>query len=426
MKAGDRLTLTIEKPAAGGRMIAREAGAIVLVAGAIPGETVDAEIQKVQRGTVWAETVGVRDASPDRVESTGDPSCGGSVFAHIRYERQLALKRDIIRDALAHIGRMAWPEQLPVQGSPLDGYRMRARLHVKGSRIGFFREGTHELCDPAATRQLLPATLDAIEQLEEALRSLPQTPVVNVEVAENCPADQRALHLELAPDADPSRLGSLPTISGVTGMSCGHAHSHRSLVLSGSSVVTDQISVPASRGPFFVTLARQAHAFFQGNRFLLADLIACVVNEVPNGHVLDLYAGVGLFSAALAAQGGGRVVTAIEGDRTAADDLKKNAAAAGGTITARHQTVETFLAVERPPQVGTVIVDPPRTGLSKEALRSAIALRAPRVVYVSCDVATFARDARTLVDAGYALRSLRAFDLFPNTAHVESMAVFDR
>jgi tRNA/tmRNA/rRNA uracil-C5-methylase (TrmA/RlmC/RlmD family) len=134
---------------------------------------------------------------------------------------------------------------------------------------------------------------------------------------------------------------------------------------------------------------------------------------------------VGLFSAALAVRGGGEVI-AIEGDRTSADDLKTNAATAGGTITARHQSVETFLAVERPTGIGTIIVDPPRTGMSKDALSGAMALGARRIVYVSCDIATLARDARKLVDAGYRLTSLRAFDLFPNTAHVESLAVFDR
>lgn len=423
MTPGDQLTLTIEKPAAGGRMIARHEGAVVLVSAAIPGETVAATVEKVQRGTVWARTTRVIDPSPDRIEPDGDWSCGGSVFAHVRYQRQLALKADIIRDAFTRIGRMPAPDSLPVTGSPIDGYRMRARLHVVRGRIGFFREGTHVLCDPAPTRQLLPSTIDALARLTVALQRLPRGEVAEVEVSENCAADERAFHLELAPDADPSRLGSLAAIEGVTGVSCGHALNPHVLVLSGSPIIADTISVPLASGPIAVTLSRHAHSFFQGNRFLLADLIGAVVDAVPSGRVLDLYAGVGLFSAALAARGRGDV-TAIEGDRTAADDLERNVARAGGTISARHQSVETYLATDPPAGIETVVVDPPRTGMSKQALAGALALGAGRMVYVSCDVATLARDARTLVDAGYALTSVRAFDLFPNTAHVETLAVF--
>jgi 23S rRNA (uracil1939-C5)-methyltransferase len=118
------------------------------------------------------------------------------------------------------------------------------------------------------------------------------------------------------------------------------------------------------------------------------------------------------------------LVTAVEGDRVAADDLAANASLTDGAVTAVHQSVETFTAVRSNPDV--VIVDPPRTGMSKEALASVVRLRAARVVYVSCDVATLARDARRLVDSGYAITRADAFDLFPNTPHVETVVVFDR
>jgi tRNA/tmRNA/rRNA uracil-C5-methylase (TrmA/RlmC/RlmD family) len=124
-------------------------------------------------------------------------------------------------------------------------------------------------------------------------------------------------------------------------------------------------------------------------------------------------------------RGGGQVV-AVEGDRRAADDLETNAAAFGDALSVRHQSVETFLAVAAPADARTVIVDPPRTGVSKEALTRLVGLNATRVVYVSCDVATLARDARLIVDSGYRLADIRAFDLFPNTAHVETLAIFDR
>jgi 23S rRNA (uracil1939-C5)-methyltransferase len=425
MTSGDRLQVTIEKPAAGGRMIARHNGAVVLVAGAIPGEVVEVAVEKVQRGTAWARTLRVIEPSSDRVPVDGDWACGGNVLSHVRYERQLVLKREIVRDGLKRIGRLAPPEEIPVVASPLDGYRMRARLHVLDGKMGFFREGTHQLCDAASTRQLLPSTLQAVDALRDALGPAAASAVAQVELSENCPADQRAFHLVLQENADPSPLRTLRELPGVSGVSYGSSMGGRAMSLIGSPQVSDTLTVATSAGEGAFMLTRHAHAFFQANRFLLNTLVAAVIESVPPGRVLDLYAGVGLFSVALASRGGTRI-TAIEGDRTSAHDLKVNAAPLGGAVEARHQPVEAFLDSTTLPDLETIIVDPPRTGMSKEALTGAIRLRAARLVYVSCDVATLARDARTLVDAGYRLMTLRAFDLFPNTAHIENLAVFDR
>jgi 23S rRNA (uracil1939-C5)-methyltransferase len=144
-----------------------------------------------------------------------------------------------------------------------------------------------------------------------------------------------------------------------------------------------------------------------------------LIDQAP---VLDLYAGVGLFSVAAAAAGRGPVV-AVEGDRFSAADLRRNAE--GQAITVHTGAVEAYLDHARGAHA-TVIVDPPRTGMSKEATAGVLKLRAPRVVYVSCDIATLARDARLLLDAGYRITSAQAFDLFPNTAHVETLISFAR
>jgi tRNA/tmRNA/rRNA uracil-C5-methylase (TrmA/RlmC/RlmD family) len=422
MNHGDRLRLRIDKPAAGGRMIGRHDGAVVLVSGAIPGELVDVEVEKVQRATAWARTVNVVEPSADRLTVEDDWTCGGGVLSHIRYSRQTDLKREIIQDALYRIGRMTPPDVVDVTPSPLDGYRMRARLHVVDRRIGFFREGTHELCDAGRTRQLLPSTMTAIRRLEETLDAQGVPGIIEVELSENCAADERAIHLVLGPGADSSQVGSLAVVPGVTGVSCGPSAGSRPLEVWGKTHVTDTIHIQGAAGTFDVTITRHVHAFFQGNRFLLAPLVSAVAAAVPAGRVLDLYAGVGLFAVALARRGDTRV-TAIEGDRTAARDLKANAARTPGAIEASHQAVEAFVG-SRSRTFDTIIVDPPRTGMSKEALNGAIRLRASRIAYISCDVATFARDARTLVDAGYRLSTLQAFDLFPNTAHVETVATF--
>lgn len=426
MTPGERFTVAIEKPAAGGRMIARHDRAVVLVSAAIPGEEVEVEVERVQRGTAWARTIRVMAPSPDRITPVGDWTCGGNVLAHVRYPRQLALKRDIVRDAFVRIGRLTVPEDLPVAASPVDGYRMRARLHVADGRIGFFREGTHEVCDAAPTGQLLPETVDVLRELAARVRSARAADIEGVELSENCPADGRAVHLLLRERARAVPALASERVAGVTGMSCSGGHRFGTRTLWGSPEVTDTLAVPSGEGALTVTLTRHVRAFFQGNRFQLVPLVAAVTSAVPPGRVLDLYAGVGLFSVALAARGDTTVV-AVEGDRTAALDLTRNAAAATGEIVARMEPVESFLAeagAAAPPD--TVLVDPPRTGLSREAVRGVLSVQAARVVYVSCDVATLARDARVLVDAGYRLGDVRSLDLFPNTAHVETVAVFDR
>jgi len=395
-------------------MIARHDGAIVFVAGAIPGEVVEAEIEKVQRGTAWAMTRQVLEPSPDRIEGAPDGACGGSVFAHIAYERQRTLKAAIIEDTCRRLGRIALDTPVEVTGSPLDGYRMRARLHLRAGRVGFFREGSHSLCDARATRQLRDDSMDVIESLGQSLSAIDRPTVSEIELSENVAADERAVHLELVPDADPSRLATVSKIDGLTGATCAPADHPRTLELWGSPFVTDRIGGAA--------LARHARSFFQGNRFLLDALIDHVLDGIGEAPILDLYAGVGLFSVAAAAAGKGRV-TAVEGDPFSAADLKRNAA--GRDITAAVGAVETYLA-HSSGTFGTAIVDPPRTGMSKAATAGVIALGAPRLIYVSCDIATLARDARLLLDAGYRLDGMRAFDLFPNTAHVETVIFFAR
>ncbi len=411
MNRGERLRLTIERPAAGGRMIARHDGAVVFVSGAIPGEVVDAEIEKVQRGTAWAATREVVERSPDRVDGAPDGACGGSVFAHIAYERQRQLKSAIVDDAFRRIGRITLESPVEVVASPVNGYRMRARLHVRNGRIGFFREGTHSLCEAAPTGQLRDDTIEVIRRLELSLAGEPRPQVGDIEIAENIDASERAVHLELLPDGDASRLAAVTQVEGVAGASCARPESARTMELFGSTTVTDQI--------LGVRLERHVRSFFQGNRYLLAPFVESVLQHLGRGSLVDLYAGVGLFSLTAQAAGAGPI-TAVEGDLFAARDLKRNAK---GEITVVEMPVERFRARGK---TAAVIVDPPRTGMSKDALARAIELNAPSLVYVSCDVATLARDSRVLLDAGYRITSARAFDLFPNTAHVETVIAFSR
>jgi 23S rRNA (uracil1939-C5)-methyltransferase len=416
------LTLDIEKPAAGGRMLARHQGQVVLVSGAIPGERVTARLGPREKGVAFAETVDVLSPSPDRRPVGSDPRCGGNVLAHIEYARQLTLKGEIIRDAFGRIGRYQLGETPVVVGSPERGYRMRARLHCRDGRIGFYLEGTHQLCDASATGQLLPSTANWIDTAREALSTHSLSGLAALELAENIHGDQRACHLELHAGVDPRRFTALAP--GLVGLSAERADRPGVARLAGTPLISDTIRAGGDDA-CTLRLQRDVRVFFQGNRFLIERLVRHVVGLVQPGPVVDLYAGVGLFGLSLAALGRD-AITVVEGEPVSATDLAANAAPLGDRVTVARSSVERFLTLAaRPDHTRTsFIVDPPRTGLSKEAIAGVIELRPPQVVYVSCDVATLARDARLLLEAGYRLERLDGLDMFPNTAHVESIAVF--
>jgi 23S rRNA (uracil1939-C5)-methyltransferase len=396
-------------------MIARHEGQVVLVAGAIPGERVQARLARVTKSVAHAEVVAIEEPSPDRRAVSGDPLCGGCLYSHIGYARQLAIKSDVIGDAFRRIGHIELAVPVGVAPSPEDGYRMRARLHVRGSRFGFFREGTHDLCDARTTRQLLPATMDALERLMAAVRSTGPGVVREIELSENLDASERVAHLDTSEALDPRLVDKLLSVDGFTA----------------GPYVTDAVTI----GDASLKLRRHVQSFFQGNRYLLRDLVAHVIDRVPiDSPVLDLYAGVGLFAVAAAVIRGARV-TAVEGDARAAADLQANGQAIGGTMTTVRAPVESVagtgagifsLSAVPDMKAGTVIVDPPRTGMSREALDAVLRVNAARLIYVSCDAATLARDARRIVDAGHTIERAGAFDMFPNTPHVETVIVFRR
>jgi 23S rRNA (uracil1939-C5)-methyltransferase len=424
---GQQVELTIEKPAAGGRMIARHLGQVVLVRGAIPGERVKAWIEKAEKRMAYAVTREVVEPSPDRRPAGDDPLCGGALYSHVAYERQLSIKSDVIRDAFARVGRHPIERPVEVAGSPEAGYRMRARFHVHGARVGFYREGTHQLCDAARTQQLRAEAVAAAAVLAAALDREAGGAIASIAISENMAGEERAAHVELLPRAaiTDEALQRAAAEAGLLGVSAVDPATGRTLT-AGTPIVADPLRAVTGGRVAEGTLRRHAEAFFQGNRFLLDALVTAVADAVPHeGEVVDLYAGVGLFSVALAAMG--RLeVTAIEGDRASGADLRENARPHEPRLHVRVTRVESFLASRRGAPPATVIIDPPRTGLSKEAGDAVIRLSPARLVYVSCDPPTLARDARRLLDAGYRIESLRAFDLFPNTPHVESLAVFIR
>jgi 23S rRNA (uracil1939-C5)-methyltransferase len=398
-------------------MLARHNGQVVLVWGAIPGERIRARIERSGKGVLFAETVEVLAASSDRRAGLTDWRCGGNVLAHVGYERQLQIKSEIIRDAFARIGRLPLETSPVVIASPEDGYRMRARVHVRGGRIGFVREGSHEICAVAPTRQMLSGTVGWIEEVEAQLHGDRLRGLSSIEIAENIPATERACHLELEPGTDARPFAALAT-DATTGLSAQVLDRRGVETLAGVPVVSDSIGS--------LVLKRDVRAFFQSNRFLLEPLVRHVRDLArESGPVVDLYAGVGLFGLSLAAAGG-EDITLVEGDPVSARDLEENARPFVERARVKRSSVEDFLRDSQAAPAATLIVDPPRTGMSREAVQGILRVKPGRVLYVSCDVATLARDVRALVDAGYALEQISGFDLFPNTAHVESVCLLRR
>jgi len=418
------LEVTIDRAVAGGRMLARHDGRVVLVSGAIPGERARVEVERVTRDVSFARVVDVIEASVDRRDPPGDPACGGADYAHIHYDRQRQLKADVIADALRRIGRVTLDAPVAVRASPERGYRVRARLHVRQRRAGFFREGTHTLCDPASGGQLLPKSIATIEAALSTLDARLAECEAFI-LSENVAATDCVIHVE---PRDGARLddlaGRTPLPAGATGLTTGR-HGHV-LTLAGEPSITDRAADLFGADPPIdpsTTWKRLPASFFQGNRFLVGDLVRRVLAAATGERFVDLYAGVGLFTVALAATG--RRGLAVEGDRASAADLATNIAPWPTTLRAMRAPVEEASATRLDPAPDLVVLDPPRTGVAAEALGGVIGWAPPRIVYVSCDPPTLARDAKRLVDAGYVMTSIDAFDLFPNTAHVEVVATFD-
>jgi len=406
-------------------MLARHAGRTLLVSGAIPGERVTVAIKRAQRSVAWAEVLEVIESSPDRRAPSCDPACGGSLYAHISYPRQLQLKSQVIADAFHRIGKLDLTAPVAVAPSPEHEYRLRARLHVRAGRIGFFREGTHELCDAAGTGQLHAGALPSLAELPGVLgkRVADCDAVI---VAENVPATQRVLHL--VPRAG-TRLDGLPIsatlLTGVTGVTTDGGK--RQIPLDGDSATTDSAAELFGEDPPVdesVRWTRSPAAFFQGNRFLLGALVRSVLDAIAGDHCVDLYSGVGLFAVALAARG--CKTLAVEGDVVSARDLMTNALPWRSVLRVAHAAVETFVRQPLGRRPDVVVLDPPRTGASAEVVAGILAWDPIRIVYVSCDPPTLARDLGRFLAAGYELRSVTAFDLFPNTPHVETVAVLTR
>ncbi|MEZ4769703.1 MAG: 23S rRNA (uracil(1939)-C(5))-methyltransferase RlmD [Caldilineales bacterium] len=445
------ITLQLTGIAHGGEAIGHHNGKIVFVPYAIPGETVEAEIVEEKARWKQARLLEVVQASPDRVEPPcpyfGPGLCGGCQWQHIGYERQLALKREVVIDQLQRLGRVADPAveeliALADEDGLLDlGYRNHVQMvaDVNGA-LGFIRdsEGRSASGDGGQDRARDMIAVDRclllhplVDELHQALVEGRLAPVdlpegsVTEEGGEDDPVRLRKAVLRAGIHTG-QRLMLIETVGARQ-----PPFAVEDLAVRVTFRERDGTVVPLIGEPWLEeeiagqTFRYAADSFFQVNTVGAEAMVELALEMLaPQGHetLLDGYCGVGLFSLSLARHVG--QVIAVEESWVACEDFAwngrdvDNVALFEGPFA---EVLETFDADER---IHLAIIDPPRSGAGEAAVAQLARLGVPRLLYVSCDPATLARDARLLVEAGYALQQIQPLDMFPQTYHIESLALF--
>lgn len=406
----ETLELTLEGMAYGGEAFGRDAGGrMIFIRFAAPRERVRVRLTELHQRWARAELIEILEASPDRLppRCRHFGECGGCNYQHLSYSAQVESKTDIVRSQLSRLGGFFDP---PVQVTVPSPSPWNTRNHVQFSlspagRLGFQAAGSHRVVPIEECHLPEPA-------LGELWPRIDLEPIAGLtRIGVRAGTEGEAMII-LESDGPPDVEVDLDVGASVVWL--GPAQTS---VLAGSGHLT----MGVLGRPFRVS----AESFFQVHTALAGELVRHVLEAVqaqPGKVVFDVYAGVGLFSAFLA-QAGARVV-AVEQSDSACRDFEVN--------LDEFETVELYAApVEmalpaldlRP---DAVIVDPPRTGLGTDVVQWLVDLSPDRVVYVSCDPSTLARDGQRLAKAGFELRSVTPFDLFPQTFHIETVSVWGR
>jgi 23S rRNA (uracil1939-C5)-methyltransferase len=413
-------------------------GKAVFIPFVLSGEKIEATLTEQKPGFARARAESIHEPSPHRVEP-GCPyfgRCGGCHYQHSRYEHQLEIKKEILRETLKRTAKLDLSVDVQVHASPPWKYRNRSRLKVQTSpefNAGYFKMASHELLaveECPISSALINRGIAALWQSGRAGKVPPG--VDEVEFFAN--AEDTQLLIEVSAKAD-SRRSALRTwaedfqssMAEITGLTVfreapkGERAAQEKLL----TVGTDHLTYRTVRAAYRVS----AGSFFQTNRYLTDELVKVVTQGQSGEAALDLYAGVGLFSTALCDM---RHIVSVESSQTSTTDLSCNLSSNGEAVRA---TTEQYLsegAKTRRPGKGAVlphpaykpdlaVMDPPRSGLGERVARMLVTLGAPRVVYVSCDPVTLARDLVVLLAGGYHIERVHLIDLFPQTYHLESV-----
>ena len=389
--------IDVQKLVYGGVGLGRLEGRAVLAPFVLPGERARVRGVSEKPGLVRAGLLEVLAAAPERVAPPCPyfMRCGGCQYQHAPYEMQLALKRGILEDQLRRIGKIASPPEIAVVAGEPWGYRNRVQLHIAKGALGYREAQSNRLCPIEKCPIASPALNGAIAILRDMLRD-PRWP-------------RFVRGIELFTDETGIQLNVLETDYPVARRFFDWCAERIPGLVSGA------LDYRAADRVWRVSHG----SFFQVNRFLIDRLVETALEGAEGQTALDLYAGVGLFSLALAQRFAS--VTAVESGARAADDLRSNAARAGLALRVEQTDAEVWTEqLESAPAF--VLLDPPRAGIGRRMVERLAQLRPPQVTIVSCDPATLARDLAGLTGAGYRIDRLTLVDLFPQTYHLETVA----
>jgi 23S rRNA (uracil1939-C5)-methyltransferase len=420
------MEVRIEKLVYGGDGLAHHDGHTVFVPLVLPGELVQIESSARKKKFIRGRLERVVEPSADRVPAPCQHygRCGGCQYQHMRYEAQLRYKSEILRETLGRIGRIQWTGAIETQASPPFGYRNRAQWKLRPNQegeggsagIGYFEMGSTKLCAVTECTILSPRLAETFSRLRQVVSQDKFLSAVDEIEAFADSGDEKIL-LNLSAE----RLADSPESMA--------AALRKSLPNVESILIQDRRADTFHlAGPGYLTYAaagaqfRVGHlSFFQVNRFLIEPLVDAVIGKTRGQLALDLFAGVGLFTVALAKQF--ERVIGVESNLAAAKDLEDNLKKSGGASpSSRNITAEGFLSRwhETP---DLVVIDPPRAGVETEAIAHLKKLAPARIHYVSCDPATLARDLAQLAGTdganAYEIESINLFDIFPQTYHME-------
>jgi 23S rRNA (uracil1939-C5)-methyltransferase len=410
----DTILLDLTGIAHGGEAMGRHEGKIIFVAGAIPGERARVELVESKGRWARARLVEVLVPSSDRIEPPcpffgfGPGYCGGCQWQHIAYPRQLELKREIVRDHLARLARLP---DVPVHPTRAVGEPYGYRNHVQlvpagGGYLGYLEHASHRTVAIDNCLLMHPLVDELFMALDLELPELKQ-----VHLRAGVRTREQMIVFETTDDEPPSIEVDMP-VSCVF-LSEGGA----TLTLVGYGHITEQVAgreFRVSAGSFFQVNTLGAEA--------LVELVRGYLAPQPADVLLDAYCGVGLFGLSLAGEVA-RVI-GIEAHPASADDFRANAAGLDHVEIIEASVEEALARVQG--SVNLVVADPPRRGMGREVVEGLARLMPRRIAYVSCDPATLARDAALLTSTGYRLVEAQPVDLFPQTYHVESVALFER
>jgi tRNA/tmRNA/rRNA uracil-C5-methylase (TrmA/RlmC/RlmD family) len=382
--------VTIEKVAHGGHFIARYEGAVIFVRHGIPGEECDIEITSTGSSFNRADVVDVITPSPDRVSApcrfAHRNGCGGCDFQHISLTRQRNLKSDVIIEQFARIAKMDIEVDVEEVSGPL-GWRTRcAAVTTKAGALGFYQARSHKIIPVDDCRILVPE----MKFSELAQHGAKGDHRIEISISNT---GERTIATALSGDESPLRITDGPDTAHYT---------------------VGESSFEVSQKSFW-----QSH---KDAPRVLTDAVLQYALLREGDHVLDLYGGVGLFAASFLTQiGQSGSVDIVEGSKSATADAARNFL---GKANVHIYTGDVARLITRFSTADVIVLDPPREGAGKDVIGHCAQLQPRSIVYVACDPAALARDTGYLREAGYELESMRAFDLFPMTHHIESVAKF--